>query len=207
MKQMDHGIFKQLVSGEPIEVRQIYDKPFIMRNYAKLIFNLNKIDDADVESTIGFFRRMVFIPFEKTIQKENQDKALHKKILQNKAGVLNWLLEGVREVLINEEIFISKKCEDFLENFRKESNVAIRFVEEYELKVSVKNEMTFQAVYESFKEFCKTQGEKPLSQRIFNTELKKLNFKSTRRSSGNVWFIESSRPKPSPSGWNFKFSM
>lgn len=82
MKHMDHGIFKQLVSGEPVEVRQIYEKPYIMKNYAKMIFNLNKIDDADVESTLGFFRRMVFIPFEITIKKSNKIKLFIKRSLR-----------------------------------------------------------------------------------------------------------------------------
>ena len=188
MKKIDHGLFKQLVSGEPIEARPIYQDPFIMKNYAKLIFNLNKIDDADVESTIGFFRRMVFIPFEKTITKEKQDKNLHKKILANKAGVLNWLLEGVREVQQNEEIFVSKRCDNFLERFRKDSNLAIRFVEDKELVSSTGGIIGFQVLYQCFKEFCNDQGEKALTQKSFNDELRKLAFHSVRRSQGNVWF-------------------
>lgn len=188
MKHMDHGVFKQLVSGEPVEVRQIYEKPYIMKNYAKLIFNLNKIDDADVESTIGFFRRMVFIPFEITIKSEDQDKNIHKKILQNKSGVLNWLVEGIEEVLKNQEIFISKRCEDFLENFKKESNLAIRFIEEVDLRQSTEETMSFKSLYESFIYFCKEQGEKPLSQKHFNAELKKIDYEFERKTHGNVWY-------------------
>lgn len=193
MKKIEHGIFKQLVSGEPIEVRQIYQEPFIMKNYAKLIFNLNKIDDADVESTIGFFRRMVFIPFEKTISKEKQDKNLHKKILANKAGVLNWLLAGIYEVMENEGIFISEKCANFLEKFRKESNLAIRYIEDKELNASNTEVIRFQKLYENFKDYCYEQGEKSLTQKTFNAELRKLGFKSVRRSEGNVWFASSNK--------------
>lgn len=195
MKQINHGIFKQLVSGEPIEVRQIYEKPFIMKRYAKLIFNLNRIDDADVESTIGFFRRMIFIPFEVTIEPHQQDKTLHKKILQNKAGVLNWILEGTKEVLNNQEIFISPACDLFLNNFKKDSNLAIRFKEQYGFKHSNKDKLSFQETYEKFRDFCQGQGEKPWTQKFFNSELKKLGFKSTRTSSGYVWHI-SAQQKP-----------
>jgi putative DNA primase/helicase len=187
MKKIEHGIFKQLVSGEPIEARQIYQEPFIMKNYAKLIFNLNKIDDADVESTIGFFRRMVFIPFEKTIAAEEQDKNLHKKILQNKIGVLNWILEGISQVLRNKEIFISQQCDNFLENFKKESNIAIRFLEYRNFRPSETETTTFQGLYETFKLFCRDQGEYALSQRSFNSELKKLDYKFSRRTNGFVW--------------------
>jgi putative DNA primase/helicase len=79
MKKMNHGRFKQLASGEPINVRNIYHAPFIMKRYAKLIFNINKIDDADVELTVGFFRRMVFIPFEVLLSDDQKDPDLHKK--------------------------------------------------------------------------------------------------------------------------------
>lgn len=192
MKHMDHGMFKQLVSGEPVEVRQIYEKPFVMKQYAKLIFNLNKIDDADVESTIGFFRRMVFIPFEKTITPEQQDKNLHKKILQDKAGVLNWILEGVEEVLRNQEIYISPRCEAFLDNFRKDSNLAIRFIEDHGIHPSEDNTVTFKAMYMAFIDFCKEQGERALTQRHFNNELKKLDFNFVRRNIGNVWYANHS---------------
>lgn len=188
MKTMEHGIFKQLVSGEPIEVRQIYKEPFIMKNYAKLIFNLNKIDDADTESTIGFFRRMIFIPFEVTIKSENQNKNLHKKILENKAGILNWILRGTQEVMKNKEIFQSKQCNDFLEKFRKESNPIIRFVEEVSLDKSSNKLISFQSLYEQFCYFLKQQGEKQITQRQFNSELKKLEYKSIRKSTGNHWY-------------------
>ncbi len=188
MSKIDHGMFKQLISGEPIEVRQIYEKPFIMKKYAKLIFNLNKIDDADVETTIGFFRRMIFIPFETRILPEKQDKNLHKKILSNKAGILNWILDGVQEVLNNEEIFISKQCNNFLEKFQEDSNLTFRFVDEYEISKSYNKTIPFQELYQSFLQFCKDQGEKPFTQRNFNSELKKLGFNSVRRNGGNVWF-------------------
>lgn len=188
MKSMEHGIFKQLVSGEPIEVRQIYQEPFIMKNYAKLIFNLNRIDDADTESTIGFFRRMIFIPFEVTIKPEFQDKNLHKKILENKAGILNWILEGTQEVTKNKEIFISKECHNFLERFRKESNPIIRFVEEVSLFKSSNELISFQSLYEQFCSFLKQQGEKLLTQRYFNSEMKKLEYKSIRKATGNHWY-------------------
>lgn len=190
MSKIDHGMFKQLISGEPVQVRQIYEKPFIMKKYAKLIFNLNRIDDADVETTIGFFRRMIFIPFELTIPPEKQDKTLHKKILANKSGVLNWILEGVEEVLKNEEIAISPQCTKFLENFKQESNLAFRFIDEVGIEATFEETMKFDTLYQLFVKFCNLKGEKSPSQRHFNGELKKLEFLSVRKNDGFYWFAK-----------------
>ncbi|AXH13038.1 DNA primase family protein [Halarcobacter bivalviorum] len=189
MKKIDFGIFKQLASGEHIQVRPIYQQPFIMKRYAKMIFNINKIDDADIEQTVGFFRRMIFIPFEKTIPLDKQDKKLHEKILKNKAGVLNWIIEGIEEVLENEEIFISKRCQDFLDNFMQESNLTARFVREYSIKHSINETISFQNMYDRFLKFCKNEGEKSITKTIFNKEMKKLKFTSKRANSGMVWNV------------------
>jgi len=40
--KLEASIFKQLVSGEPIEARLPYGEPFTLTNYAKLIFNCNE---------------------------------------------------------------------------------------------------------------------------------------------------------------------
>ncbi len=187
LDRIDPAELKVFASGEKTQVRQIYQAPFIMSRYAKFIFNINTIDNANVESTIGFFRRMIFIPFDTTIPPEKQDKFLPDRILMNKAGVLNWILEGAKQVLQNQEIFMSQKCYDFLDNFKKESNLAIRFTEDERLVSSNNDNIDFQIMYNKFVDFCKRQGERPLTQRIFNKELKKINIPFERKNHGYVW--------------------
>jgi len=193
MKNVDPAVFKQLASGEPIGTRQIREKSFTMKNYAKLIFNVNKLDDADIENTHGFFRRMIFIPFEVTIAKAQQDKRLHKKLLENKAGIMNWIVDGIKEVVSMEEIFLSEKCENFLQNFKKESSPIQLFLENVALVKTLpddKSVIDFQQVYEMYREFCKQQGEKPVAQRNLNADLKRLGFERIRRKHGYVWFAQ-----------------
>lgn len=187
LNKIDFAEMKILASGEKIQVRQIYQAPYIMTRYPKFIFNINKIDDVNVESTIGFFRRMLFVPFEKTILEKDQDKFLPHRILMNKAGVLNWILEGTRQVLQNQEIFMSQRCYDFLDNFKKESNLAARFIEDTKLVPSVDNIIDFQTMYDSFVNFCKKQGEPTLKQKLFNKELKKQKIPFDRKNFGMVW--------------------
>ena len=78
--KVEASIFKQLVSGEPVEARLPYGNPFIMSDYAKLIFNCNDLP-RDVEQTEAYFRRFLIIPFNVTIPEHVQDKQLAKKII------------------------------------------------------------------------------------------------------------------------------
>ena len=85
--KMDVSIFKQLVSGEPVDARLPYGEPFTLSNYGKLIFNCNQLPTS-VEHTHAFFRRFLIIPFEVTIPEEQQDKQLSEKIINSElAGV------------------------------------------------------------------------------------------------------------------------
>ena len=189
LKKLDHGMFKRIASGEPVDVRPIRNNPYVIKNYAKLCFNINRIDDADIELTIGFLRRLLYIPFMQTIPEERRDKTLHKKILENKAGVLNWILEGAREVIANQRIYISKECFDFMENFRKESNLVIRFIEESGFHTSHTDTISFQDMYTRFIKFAKSNGEKSMTKRHLNNELKKHGLLSSRKNSGFVWHV------------------
>ena len=76
--KQDVELFKMLASGEPIEARLPYKDPFIMMNYAKLVFNCNSLP-KEVEATNAFFRRLIIIPFTQTIPEEQQDHYLAKK--------------------------------------------------------------------------------------------------------------------------------
>ena len=75
---MEAAIFKQMVSGEPVEARLPYGQPFILRQYAKLIFNRNELP-KDVEHSNAYYRRFLIIPFDVTIPEHEQDKTYTSK--------------------------------------------------------------------------------------------------------------------------------
>lgn len=177
LSKIDAGMFKTLASGEPIEARLPYKEPFIMDDYAKLIFNVNRMDSANIEHTHGFYRRLLIVPFNKTIADHEQDRDLPKKILEDKAGVLNWIIDGAREVIKNRDIFISKECADFKAQILKESDSVAMFEEQViiESKV-VRYSETVANAYLSYKEFCSEAGHKPLGRNNFSKRMEKIGF-------------------------------
>ena len=111
--KMDVSIFKQLVSGEPVDARLPYGEPFTLVNYGKLIFNCNQLPTS-VEHTHAFFRRFLIIPFEVTIPEEQQDDQLAEKIIKSElSGVLNRVLEGLKRVLKQRRFTKSEAMEKY----------------------------------------------------------------------------------------------
>jgi putative DNA primase/helicase len=179
LQSLKNDAFKVLASGEPIMAREIYRPNFEMRDYAKLIFNVNKIDNANVEHTTGYFRRFLFVPFMVTIPDEKKDRDLHKKILANKAGVLNWIIDGANDVVRNREIFISKECEDFKDQFMKECDNVSMFEEHY-IKPNLGGNFYLMLVgncYRDYVSFCQEYGYKGvLGRGKFSKRMQSIGF-------------------------------
>lgn len=189
MQSLKNDAFKVLASGEPIAAREIYRSNFEMRDYAKMIFNINKIDNANVEHTLGYFRRMAFVPFKVTIPDEKIDRDLHKKILNDRAGVLNWVIEGANEVVKNRGIFISKECDDFKLQFIKECDNVSMF-EEHHIKPNLNGSfysMTVSEVHRDYKSFCEDYGYKGvLGRGNFSKRMQSIGFEKLEDAKG-IW--------------------
>jgi len=179
LNRIDAGLFKTLASGEPVEARLPYAEPFTISDYAKLIFNVNRLDNANIEHTHGFYRRILIIPFNKTIADNDQDKNLHKKILADKAGVLNWIIQGAENVIRNEDIFISKECQNFKSRFIKETDSASLFLES-ENYIKDSNTVLLSSLYEEYRDFCLEDGYNKLGKKNFSKRLEALGYIRTK---------------------------
>ena len=186
LTRIDAGLFKTLASGEPIEARLPYRDPFMMTDYAKLIFNVNRIDSANIKHTHGFYRLLLIISFNHTIQDECQDRDLHKKILMCRAGVMNWIIEGAEQVIKNRNIFISEECEKFKKQFLKETDSVAMFEEN--LLETMLGKIYFKTVSDSYRDYklsCLDAGHsKPLGRTNFAKRMEALGFDKSTKNNG-----------------------
>lgn len=187
MNNIDSGKFKTLATNEPIEARLPYKRPFTIRDYAKLIFNVNRMDGANIERNKGFFRRFLVIPFSVTIDESEQDPDLHKNILKDRAGILNWIIEGADEVVRNKGIFTSEECKQFLAQFIKETCSVAMFeeqcIKEHPLHKTHYSEIV-SAVYTKYKDYCAEVNFKPLGRNNFKNRMVAIGFNEKKSERG-----------------------
>ena len=173
--KLESSIFKQLVSGEPTEARLPYGQPFILKQYAKLIFNSNELP-KDVEHTNAYFRRFLIIPFDVTVPPNEQDKNLHTKIIEAElSGVFNWVLDGLSRLLEQEKFSNCEAAKQALEQYKAESNSIQMFLNEAEYKSSLENYKFIKELYLDYKSFCIEDGMPPFKKTNFIKQLKALN--------------------------------
>lgn len=192
--KLETSTFKQLVSGEPVEARLPYGQPFVLTQYAKLIFNVNELP-KDVEHTNAYFRRFLIIPFDVTIPEPEQDKSLHTKIIENElSGVFNWVLEGLNRLLKQKRFSDCEAARLTIEQYKTESNSVQMFLNESNYKSSPTDYTLIKEIYPEYKAFCIEDGMTPFKKTNFIKQLKALGFIVDRVSQNQLAvFIEAPR--------------
>lgn len=102
----ESGNFKTLVSGEPIEARPIYGKPFVMQTASKLWFLANSLPRFK-HGTEAELRRTRFLRFD--YQPPEKDVTLKARLARELDGVFLFMLDGLRELLALPEIPLGGK--------------------------------------------------------------------------------------------------
>jgi putative DNA primase/helicase len=193
--KLEADTFKQMVSGEPIEARLPYGQPFILTDYAKLIFNCNELP-ADVEHTPAYFRRFLIVPFLVTIPEAEQDKELAAKIIKNElSGVFNWILEGLRRLLAQSGFTSSEAVLQQLEMYKKQSDTARLFMDEEGYQTDPEQFTVLKDVYRDYKTYCFDGGYKPVNLRNFQ---KRLNANGMFTSKKNIGLVVHARKVGTP---------
>jgi putative DNA primase/helicase len=180
----DVDTFKRLASGEPVEARLPYGQPFVMTNYAKLIFNCNELP-TEVEHSHAFFRRFLIVPFTVTIPEAEQDKTLASKIIQEElAGVFNWILEGLHRLLDQQGFTSSDAIQAQLEAYKKQADTVRLFLEEAGYVADADNWVMGQEVYQAYKYFCQEDGYRPVGRQKFTARLGQIGIQHSRNAHG-----------------------
>ncbi|WZL88276.1 phage/plasmid primase, P4 family [Salinimicrobium sp. 3283s] len=182
--------FKKLVSREPIDARKLYKNSFIMKDYARLMFNANELP-TDIEHNHSFFRRFLIIPFRITIKEEDQDRNLSTKIITyDLPGVFMWILDGMKRLLLNKKMTSSSIVEDEVARFKQESDSVLSFLDDSNYFSSFTEEVLVKDLYHEYKLYCLENSNRPCSNRTFRKRLENGGYEAKRRNTGWVVFAE-----------------
>ncbi len=186
---LETSIFKQLVSGEPVEARLPYGRPMQIKQYSKLIFNCNELP-KEVEHTNAYFRRFLIIPFDVTIPEHEQDKQLHTKIIENElSGVFNWVLEGLNRLLDQKHFSHCEAAKQAVEQYKTQSDSVKLFIEENGYKPSPTSYKVIKDLYTVYRTFCLDDGFKPVNKTNFIKRLQSFGVQVEKKNIGNVAFL------------------
>lgn len=157
-------IFKTLSSGEPMTARRLYQQPFKMENYGKMVFNCNALPDC-ADTSEGYYRRLIIIPFNVSFRgAANEDTNLSGKIISSElSGILNWIIAGAQELIKNNgKIELCKVTHDARADYQNSLDSVKAYLQEEELiagdEDNIEHRITWSSFYQNYEEWCMRKG-------------------------------------------------
>lgn len=153
----DTGTIKKLFTGESMTVQRKYQDPFILKNYAKMIFSCNQLPRI-LDKTHGMYSRLVLIPFTATFSADDEDydPFIEDKITTEEAlsYLLNIGLRGLRRLLYNNQFTQPKIVIDALEEYKKDNSNVLTWIEEEGIETKYLLGNTTDRLFSEFKDWC-----------------------------------------------------
>ncbi len=183
-KRMSESVVKQLTGGDTVSARFLYSEHFEFVPQFKLWLATNhkpKIVGADD----GIWRRIRLIPFTVQIPKERQDRDLAKKLKAEAAGILNWVLDGLRQWL---EIGLAEPdtVTAATSEYRADQDVLQHFIDA-RCTTGAEKRAKGSVLYAAYKMWAEASGEFIMSERDFANAMSDRGFPRYRIKSERGW--------------------
>ncbi len=181
----DTGTIKKLFTGESMTVQRKFQQPFILKNYAKMIFSCNTLPRI-LDKSYGMYSRLVLIPFTAVFSPDDDDydPFIEEKITTSKAlsYLLNIGLRGLTRLLRNNQFTQPDVVKQALEEFKKENSMVLSWIEEEAIELKYLLSITTDKLYSEFRDRCARNEVKHItSLKNFHREIEeRYNFERKR---------------------------
>ena len=154
---------KEIVSGEPITARRLYEPNFTFVCRARFVYSTNdppRMDGLD----FAVRRRLLVVPFQHTMKETEYDRNLSEKIIASELpAVARWALEGLRRLRKNNFVFTeTKQSKEALDEFERVNSSGKEFLSEnYERREGAKK--ISGDLYVEYAKWCRENNRVPVS--------------------------------------------
>ena len=171
-KDVNPNVLKQMTSGERVLIRQLYHDPREISDYGKLAAAFNILPRA--ENSFGFFRRLIILPYEVTIPKEEIDRQLAAKLKGELPGILKWVLAALPALMKRGEFSPCASSDRALEHYRLQSDNVRLFLNE----MCTESEVAVKAadLYQAYRGYCYESSLKAIGKNKFYDRLEALGY-------------------------------
>ena len=188
--RLNEKMIKSIVGSDTIRASKKYQNPFeFVPTHKFAMFGNHKPTIRDTD--FGIRRRLKLIPFEVSLDKlpeeDKMDKEVFLDIIRNVelSGVLNWLLEGLRDYKENgfvEPDAVSKATAEYFD----EEDVFKNFLVQ-RTKLDVITNIKLSAVRTAYNAFAEENGYYPMSSKALAKELQGRGFTVRSGTGGQIW--------------------
>lgn len=182
---LEDATVKALVAGDEMQVRQIKREPFVLKPQVKLWWAMNRLP-AVADTSHGMWRRIVMLPFNRTFDDKTRIRDLKDRLDLELSGIFNWFLEGYARLRAEGHFSHCRQSEKIKDGFQFESNTIRLFINDT-CNIDENKKEQAQKLYDFYKDWAKSNGYKPMSNRNFKVEMEALKYFHKRESTGRFY--------------------
>ncbi len=179
--QLNESLVKQMTGGDTITARYLFGEFFEFKPEFKITLATNhrpKITGIDH----AIWRRIHFVPYMVSFSEEQQDKRLLEKLLDERSGILNWMIQGCLKWQSN-GLNPPDTVVQAVAAYRAEEDVFGRFLEEMCVIGPDYDELSNE-LFNTYEQWRFINNEEQFSKTKFGRVLTERGFVSARNSYG-----------------------
>lgn len=153
--------FKAIVTGEPIQGRDVYKSSITFRPKAQHIFATNCLPPFKGGMDRGVQRRLLVIPFSRSIPLDERIEKIGQRIAAEEADLLlAWAIAGASRAVRQRSYTIPSSCHDTLRDWLFSSDMVAAWLAECTDQVDLPNEpgLPCKQAYQHFASWCSREG-------------------------------------------------
>ncbi len=194
------ALIKDLTGRDSITARGLFEKraTTFEPQFTLWMFGNSKPKIEDPSG--GMWRRPRLIPFGQPIPKDERDPQLSDKLQAEMSGILNWALDGLRDVY-DSGLAVPDAVQKAVNEYRAEQDALQDFLNDCCI---VGENCTAAAgdLWSEWERWSRDNGEKTGTQRAFGGELTRRRFERYRGATGKRWrgigLLSNQTPPPQP---------
>lgn len=185
-QRLDAALVKRMTGGERLKARFLHKEYFEFDFNAAIVMvsNFSPLFDA---SDMGIARRLLFVPFDKTLSEKMVDENLRDKLRAESPGIMNLLLSGYREYQargLDVPEAVRRKTDEIL----KDHNQILRFVED-RCALDPEGHVMARELYNEYGIWCTMEGTRSMGDRAFKAAIERTTSLSQKRAAGGQKWI------------------
>lgn len=191
--------FKSIVSSDSILIENKHEKPFMFKPFCKLLFATNGLPKLK-DRTFGYFRKLLIIPFDVTIDESKIDLDLEEKIQHEYPQIVAWALQGLKRLKQNKKFTHSDKTIQTLNQYKYDNNTLMQFVDEC-CEIEEFSQVTKKDFVRKYENYCKSNNVRAFGTIMITKELEKnynvIQKQSYERHYVGIKFVDDQKPNKS----------
>lgn len=172
-RALNSSLLKELTGREPITARFLFGSTFKFKPVFKLWISANH-KPAIHDASHGMWRRMRLIPFTIQISDAQKDGTLEGRLLNERAGILNWALQGTQD-WIQYGLGAPEAVMAATEQYRTDSDLLGLFLRDLCVFDDYRK-VDAGKLYQAYKHWCERTGERAWANQAFHRKLTDRGF-------------------------------